>query len=182
MDKIDIFISTLPFYIFTFKMKSTILVLFLLTLTVALGCNNDNDCNHGYCYKLGTPNVCICDEKYVDEQCDYKLRNQHDALAVSLATGYLGIDWFYLSRGDASYIAIGCIKLLFLLSIFICYYILRFTKVAGSDRYNWVATIAIFTPMIMLPTVFVWWLADWTRIIAGTCNFKDGNGYCLYKP
>lgn len=161
-------------------MKSSILVLFCLTFTSVLGCYNSSDCEHGYCYKL-YDNVCVCDDKYIGERCDYKLINQHDALAVSMATGYIGGDWFYLSRGDASYIVVGCIKLALPLVLFLCFYILQFTELAGSELYNWVATIAIFAPLIILPTILVWWLVDWTRIIAFHCSFKDGNGHCLYE-
>ena len=70
----------------------------------------------------------------------------------------------------------------YLMYLFVSYYILRFTTMAGSQKYNWVATIAIFTPIITLPTIIIWWLVDWTRIIADTCEFKDGNAICLYKP
>ena len=47
-----------------------------------------------------------------DQKCGYRAKSKLAAFLVSFLAGGLGIDWFYLSDGDAGYIIAGIVKLI----------------------------------------------------------------------
>lgn len=73
-------------------------------------CLNDLQCGNGRC-ELGS---CVCDPQYitVDTICDYELRSQLVTFLISFFVGTLGVDWFYLARGNSCYNCGGAGKLL----------------------------------------------------------------------
>lgn len=92
-------------------------------------CKNQEDCNNGKCVpkeevvngKVETINKCECDKRllsvsYTDDQdgtpCVVEVKNKVVAFLLSLFVGWLGADWFYLSKGATSYIVAGVFKII----------------------------------------------------------------------
>lgn len=60
-------------------------------------------------------NECICSRGWIVRDqtgCTYQLKSKLTAFLLSFFVGILGIDWFYLSVGNAVYIILGLIKLI----------------------------------------------------------------------
>jgi hypothetical protein len=76
-----------------------------------ISCTKDRDCGNGMC---SDDNICKCDENYttLDSACDYKMRSQLAVWLLSFFVGGLGVDWFFLARGNACYNCAGVAKLL----------------------------------------------------------------------
>ena len=74
-------------------------------------------CGVGACVKttefsLGS---CLCIKPYIDmgdKRCVYPAKSKLVAFLLSFLVGGIGVDWFYLSGGGASYIVAGIFKLL----------------------------------------------------------------------
>ena len=74
-------------------------------------------CGVGACVKttefsLGS---CLCIKPYIDmgnRRCVYPAKSKLVAFLLSFLVGGMGVDWFYLSGGHASYIVAGILKLL----------------------------------------------------------------------
>ena len=59
--------------------------------------------------------TCVCMKPYIslnDEKCAYKAKSKLGAFLLSFLLGNLGVDWFYLSGGDAGYIIAGIFKII----------------------------------------------------------------------
>jgi len=59
--------------------------------------------------------ICICTKPYIstiNSKCSYTGKSKLAAFLLSFFVGGLGVDWFYLSTGDAGYIAAGIFKLI----------------------------------------------------------------------
>ena len=59
--------------------------------------------------------ICICTKPYIstiNSKCSYKGKSKLAAFLLSFFVGGLGVDWFYLSAGDAGYIVAGIFKLI----------------------------------------------------------------------
>ena len=81
--------------------------------------SNDNcslDCGlNGFCRINENNQVCVCDKNWIDhkgETCSYEQRSKLVAFLLSFLVGGLGVDWFYLARGNVGYIVAGVFKLL----------------------------------------------------------------------
>ncbi|KAI8815101.1 hypothetical protein BJ742DRAFT_782339 [Cladochytrium replicatum] len=79
-------------------------------------CTVDYECGKGSCVKFGNyTSYCICQKNWKDDgrsACSYEQTSKLTAFLVSLFVGPLGVDWFLLSKGKASYIVAGVFKLL----------------------------------------------------------------------
>ena len=81
-------------------------------------CTRDSDCGSGICKQDGqsTSYYCQCDDGWTDDSdgkiCNYQRKSELIAFLVSFFVGGLGVDWFYLARGNAGYIVGGVFKLL----------------------------------------------------------------------
>ena len=75
-------------------------------------CTEDIDCGRGFCQAY----MCQCYRGHITwyfmESCSYEQRTKLAAFLVSFFVGFLGVDWFLLSRGNAGYIVAGIIKLI----------------------------------------------------------------------
>lgn len=71
-------------------------IYFNIAASASSVCTTSSDCDSGEgCYSG------IC----------YTLRKKLTAFLLSLFTGFFGVDWFYLSRGQPHYIIVGVFKL-----------------------------------------------------------------------
>jgi hypothetical protein len=139
-------------------------------------CSNDIDCGLGYCRAY----MCECYRGYISwyymEPCAYEQRSKLTAFLVSFFVGILGIDWFYLSRGNGGYIVAGIIKLLISCG---CLFGWPFLYATGTKKSrNYIITGNVING-ILTAISLIWWLTDWIRILADT--FHDGHGAPL-KP
>jgi hypothetical protein len=145
-------------------------------------CFTDADCNgHGQCIN-GT--TCICDKGWTtysnmggtNKSCLYEQRSKLTAFLVSFFVGTLGVDWFYLSRGNAGYIVAGVFKLLMGCGCCGGWPFVIFGAANGSEM---LINIGRLVSSLFSLGTFVWWIVDWARIL--TEKFPDGNGVGL-KP
>ncbi len=100
---------------------------FILSKNVStIPCEIKLDCGHGSCIQdPNNPNnpairICECDDRYITSEkgnddemgpCNYEQRPQLITLIISWFGGFLGIDWFYLARGNLLYIFVGILKI-----------------------------------------------------------------------
>ena len=93
------------------------------------------------------------------------------AFIISFLLGGFGGDWFYLSRGDLTYIVVGIVKLVLIGQAGLCCCTFTFDCCNCKEGIE-----KCFGPCSCLVSlaVFIWWAADWIRIL--TNNFPDGNG------
>ena len=135
---------------------------------VKIACVLDSQCGHGSCDRDGQTSefYCQCDDGWISSDdksvCDYEQKTELIAFLVSFFVGSLGVDWFYLARGDAGYIIAGVIKLL------LC--------ICGPTVSGKIKSKHVFGCTCSI--IGIWWLIDWIRILCGA--FPDGNGYPLY--
>merc|ERR1712130_328388 len=74
----------------------------------------EKPCNHGQCRTVQGISTCSCDKPYLNhngENCIYKGKSKLVAFLLSIFCGGLGVDWFYLSKGDGGYIVAGIFKI-----------------------------------------------------------------------
>ena len=74
-----------------------------------MACTTHAQCNQGTCFN----NACLCYPEFVEYQdvpCVYHQLSSVVATCLSIFFGPTGADWFYLSCGQASYIAGGLVK------------------------------------------------------------------------
>jgi TM2 domain-containing membrane protein YozV len=134
-------------------------------------CSNDNECGLGFCRAY----MCQCYPGYITwyfmETCAYEQRKKLTAFLVSFFVGTLGVDWFYLSRGNGGYIVAGIIKLLISSGCFVGWPVVMASSNKKSRK-----NITIGTGVAAILTIIsvIWWLIDWIRILANV--FYDGHG------
>ena len=80
----------------------------------------------------------------------YKKKSKLTAFILSIVFGYLGVDWFYLSVGQAGYIFAGVIKVIINIACIFC----------------------------CCPCGVIWYFVDIIRILADL--FPDGNNVPLF--
>lgn len=162
-----------------------IFIILLCILHLATTCTTNSDCNNGECKN----SLCVCNSDYAtfnNQTCNYKRKEKLTAFLLSFLVGPLGVDWFYLSQGQAAYIVAGVFKLLTGLFLYVG---LIFMVIAifcmGSNRDKLKAIGAGLGILISILCVLcalcnaIWALVDWIRILCDA--FKDGNGVDL-KP
>ena len=106
------------------------------------------------------------------------MKTKRSGFVISLLLGFLGGDWFYLSKGNFNYILTGFTKMILafvgtILPLFLsCVYNIQ------SDGSR-ITLFVLLSSLIVLITTgnCIWWIIDWVRIL--TDLFKDGNGYGL---
>jgi TM2 domain-containing membrane protein YozV len=81
--------------------------------TLKLICSSNINCGYpnGQCLL----NQCICSKGWIitdQSGCTYQLKSKLIAFLLSFFVGIFGVDWFYLSLGNAAYIIAGIIKLI----------------------------------------------------------------------
>lgn len=103
--------------------------------------------------------------------CNYEQRTKLVAFLLSFFVGVFGVDWFVLSRGKTAYIVIGVVKLVVTLACALGWPILVGNLSKKKDE---LVSIATSINVTLSLTSFLWWLTDWTRILADL--FHDGNG------
>jgi hypothetical protein len=140
-------------------------------------CFNNMTCNKNKrCVNM---NICICEQGWttygdtveINNSCSYKQYSKTTALLVSVYFGVLGIDWFYLSRGNSRYIVTGIFKLLIACGCVGGWPLLMFGRYRLSDVMIAIGhLVSILFSLISL----IWWITDWARILAN--KFPDGNG------
>ena len=96
------------------------------------------------------------ERKAEEDNTEPDKRSKLAAFLLSFFLGGFGADWFYLSRGDITYIMVGIIKLLLI------GYQEGMEKCFGPC--SWIVGLG----------VILWWVVDWARVL--TNNFPDGNG------
>lgn len=84
--------------------------------------SDDDDCGSGVCREGSfnkTVGFCDCNSKYINAvvagetvACDYKQKGKLETFLLSFFVGPLGVDWFYLARGDVGYNVAGAFKLI----------------------------------------------------------------------
>jgi TM2 domain-containing membrane protein YozV len=133
-------------------------------------CLNDNECGRGVCRVY----ACQCFRGYTTwkfmDVCNYEQRTKSTAFLVSFFVGMCGVDWFVLSRGNAAYIITGLLKLIITSA---CCLVWPYIIIAASRATSRSSTIGTFINVIFSVISFVWWLADWIRVLADV--FYDGN-------
>ena len=102
--------------------------------------------------------------------CAYLAKSKLIAFLLSFFMGGLGIDWFYLSVGSASFIVGGIVKIIFVFILPGCGQVLMAT---GDGAAICGGCCLCITPGLL------WCLVDWIRIATG--SFYDGNGMELYQ-
>jgi hypothetical protein len=144
-------------------------------------CVSNEDCsNHGQCVNN---TVCHCDPGWTtfsrtineSKSCSYEQHSKKKALFLSLFAGFVGADWFYLSRNKLGYIMTGILKLL-IACICCCSWPLAsfLPKIKDSEEFQRkIRTISSCLSLIGLS----WWVVDWARILAN--KFPDGNNVNL---
>ncbi|CAF1031620.1 unnamed protein product [Rotaria magnacalcarata] len=139
-------------------------------------CTYDNECGFGFCQAY----MCQCYYGYITwhfmETCSYQQRSKLTAFLLSFFVGTLGIDWFFLSRGNAGYIVAGIIKLLISLGCCIGW---PFTFASKEEKSRKYISISSFINAILTVASVIWWLIDWIRILSNV--FYDGNGAPLQR-
>lgn len=135
-------------------------------------CITDRDCHkHGYC-KDGN---CVCDKGWLtwlnSRQCSYKQTSKIFAFVLSFLFGFVGIDWFFLSRKDTLYILCGILKLL--ISTGCCIW----SPLAAKSKSKNATTAASCLSVSLTLIAFIWWFVDWIRVLFN--SFPDGNGASL---
>jgi uncharacterized membrane protein len=109
-----------------------------------------------------------------NKNCSYKQRPTTTAVLISIYFGVFGVDWFYLSRGNAGYIIVGICKLFISCGCCSGWPILTF----GTRRLsNLMILIGYILNILFSLISLLWWVIDWTRILAN--KFPDGNGEAL---
>ena len=83
--------------------------------------NCSQPCGVGICMHLpafspyaNPSSTCVCTKPYIDQgdnKCSYKAKSKLITFLLSFLAGGLGVDWFYLSCGEAGYIVAGIVKL-----------------------------------------------------------------------
>jgi TM2 domain-containing membrane protein YozV len=163
---------------------SSFCILTITQIAYSASCTTDSDCNNGRC---SSDKTCICTLGYVtykNDTCNYKQKEKLTAFLLSFFIGSLGVDWFYLSNGNAGYIVAGCFKCftgLFLIvgSCLMCCTLLcqRFDKDSLKIG-GLVCTVLIGVFMVLCSLCnAIWTTVDWIRVLANA--FKDGNGISL---
>ena len=102
----------------------------------------DDDCGaHGSCsLRYDGSKVCICESPWINlidgdvrTPCAYEGVSQTTSLVVSILVGFLGADWFLLSRCvNGTYVCVGVVKLL-TLGGFGVWWLLDFLRIAYND-------------------------------------------------
>jgi hypothetical protein len=145
-------------------------------------CFTDADCNgHGRCINTS---VCICDQGWTaysnmvgrNSSCLYEQRWKLIVFLLSFFVGTLGVDWFYLSRGNAGYIVAGVFKLLIGCGCCVGWPLTAIGAKRGSGAVMIIGQVA---NAVFALGALAWYIADWARILAD--KFPDGNGVGL-KP
>jgi TM2 domain-containing membrane protein YozV len=138
-------------------------------------CSQDNECGLGFCRAY----MCQCYPGYISwyymEPCAYEQRKKLTAFLLSFFVGTFGVDWFYLSRGNAGYIIAGIIKVIISLGCFIGWPLALMSSKSEKTRRN-VAFGNVINAIFTAASV-IWWLTDWIRILSNV--FYDGNGVPL---
>lgn len=137
-------------------------------------CYQDNECGLGYCSGY----QCQCYPGYITwhlmEACAYDQRSKLTAFLVSFFVGTLGVDWFYLSRGNPGYVIAGIIKLLISSACFIGW---PFIFIGSEKKSRQFIVTGNVVNIIFTIASALWWLTDWIRVLADV--FYDGNGVTL---
>lgn len=111
-----------PYTVICDTMKSVFILFIFFSVTTKcqtqnysskLICTTDIDCGfpNGQCLL----NECICSKGWIiidKSGCIYQQKLKLTAFLLSFFVGFFGIDWFYLSVGNAAYIIAGFIKLM----------------------------------------------------------------------
>ena len=134
-------------------------------------CSDDSECGLGFCRAY----MCECYPGYISwyfmETCSYDQRKKLTAFLVSFFVGTLGVDWFYLSRGNAGYIIAGIIKLLLSCGCCVGW---PFVLMGAAKKPRNYVVIGNVLSVIFTAVSLIWWLVDWIRILANV--FYDGHG------
>ncbi|CAF0867161.1 unnamed protein product [Adineta steineri] len=133
-------------------------------------CFKDSDCEqHSWCNKAYE---CECEKGWItwhnSRHCSYKQSSKILALILSFVMGFIGADWFILSRKDSLYILCGILKIL--LSAGCCIW----NPLAARSKSRTATTAASCLSVTLTLISFVWWFVDWIRILLN--SFPDGNG------
>ena len=82
-----------------------------VSFPISQKCTEESCGSNGKCTSVG---ICDCDQPYIvqDGSCSYKGKSTLITFLLSFFAGGLGVDWFYLSCGNAGYIVAGVFKLL----------------------------------------------------------------------
>jgi len=144
--------------------------------SLACGANN----SQGECLisNITDTGECVCEDAYADTDCSYERKSQKTAFIYSLILGSMGADRFYLG-----YIVIGIVKLLLSLSVIIPSVIgcaTRCCTTKGKKNLCWgIAAVAGFCTCFLTMAAMVWWVVDWSLILAKSSLYEDYNGYAL---
>ena len=109
----------------------------------------------------------VCISPYIDmenHKCGYRGRSKLAAFLFSLFLGFLGMDWFYLSFGTATYTVAGIFKIIVLLR----------RKMTAIDDLCY-----ILPGYLLCIFPVIWYLGDLIRILGD--SFPDGNGMPLFQ-
>ena len=172
-------------------MRILFIVTFLLLVGSRLGvadqsvsCRENNDCGpQGICSTTpwnqdGSKEARTCRCMYgfgtrdSGQPCNYLLKDYGTTFGLSLLLGLLGVDWFYLSDGNLTYILVGVGKLI-LSATAISLIIWKVKTETWRPQKSCLSIICLLAFSLTIG----WWTADWIRVIANA--FPDGNGYPL---
>ena len=109
----------------------------------------------------------VCISPYIDmenHKCGYRGRSKLAAFLFSFFLGFLGMDWFYLSFGTATYTVAGIFKIIVLLR----------RKMTAIDDLCY-----ILPGYLLCIFPVIWYLGDLIRILGD--SFPDGNGMPLFQ-
>jgi len=152
---------------------------FVVTFGTSQNATCDLDCSgHGNCAFAGSKNdtkSCLCDERFVDDDCHYEQKSKKHAFLLSFFLGAWGADRFYLECYE-----VGLIKFLFTLHICIipclpalCACCMR------DDNSSILCSVALLCTICFVLIIICWWIADWALILAD--ELFDCNNVPLYK-
>jgi TM2 domain-containing membrane protein YozV len=97
-----------------------------------------------------------------NKSCLYQQRSKLIAFLVSFFVGSLGVDWFYLSCGNAGYIVAGVFKLLLACGCCGGWPLVAFGAARDSTK---LVNMGRMANSLFSLGSFVWWIVDWARIL-----------------
>lgn len=134
-------------------------------------CTDDLQCGYGYCHAYS----CQCYRGYITwyymDICSYEQRSKSTAFLVSFFVGYLGVDWFVLSRGNAGYVVVGVVKMFLLFAACFTWFLSAKNRSEKSRNRRFLPLVAA---IVLTSVSVIWWLTDWIRVLADV--FYDGYG------
>ena len=149
-----------------------LLTIDLHSQTPLLLCTSSSNCStHSWC----NAGQCECEKGWItrcnSEPCSYQQRSKPVTLTISILLGVTGIHWFFLSRGDSLYIAVGILKCLILIASYVWRQLAMVSESKPAKQFA--HSLSVTLGLIAIGS----WLVDCVRLLID--SFPDGCGVPL---